>query len=281
LTVPISEKRTWIDPEHTISLSRQCALATLPRSTYYFRPQVGERAANLAIMHMIDRIYTKNPEFGVPRMTDGLRDLGLVVNHKRVARLMRVMGLQATLPGPHTSIPHPDHHVYPYLLRGRAIARPDEVWATDITYIPLIDGFVFLVAIIDWYSRYVLTWQLSKSLQAEFCIEALRRALSLGCPEIFNTDQGKQFTCEAFIALLLAAGVTISMNGRGRAIDNVIIERLWWTVKYEHVYPYSYETIEEVRAGLTGYFRYYNEQRRHSSLDKCTPAEMYFERARA
>lgn len=256
-------------------------MATLPRSSYYFQPQNGERTENLAIMHMIDRIYTKNPEFGVPRITDGLRERGMVVNHKRVARLMRIMGLQAMLPGPHTSIPHPDHHVYPYLLRGRAIVRPNEVWATDITYIPLIGGFAFLVAIIDWYSRYVLTWQLSRSLQAEFCIEALRRALSVGCPEIFNTDQGKQFTCDAFVGLLLAAGVMISMNGRGRALDNLRIERLWWTVKYEHVYPYCYETIEDVHAGLTGYFHYYNEERRHSSLGKCTPADVYFERARA
>jgi putative transposase len=227
-------------------------------------------------MHLIDRIYTEKPFFGVPRMTDELRQFGMQINHKRVARLMRVMGLQALLPGPHTSRPHPAHTVYPYLLRGKTIEHPDQVWAADITYIPLLRSYVYLVAVMDWYSRYVLSWRLSHSLHAAFCLDALSGALAQGQPEIFNTDQGRQFTCDDFLALLLGAGIAISMNGRGRANDNVFVERLWRTVKYEHVYLYKHEDPDSLYEGLQDYFRYYNESRHHSSLAKCTPAQVYF-----
>jgi len=253
----------------------------LPRSTYYYGPPCAETAENVQLMHQIDRIYTRRPDFGIPRMTDELRALGMVINHKRVARLMREMGLQSLLPGPHTSVPHPEHHIFPYLLRDREIRTCNDVWAADITYIPMLRGHAFLVAIMDWYSRYVLAWQLSRSLQTTFCVDALRCALARATPVICNTDQGAQFTSMLFTALLLEAGVAISMNGRGRARDNILVERLWRTVKYEHVYLYCHETMEALQAGLEQYFQYYNTERRHSSLGKQTPAQIYTAYARA
>jgi putative transposase len=281
MTVPAKERRSWIASPSPLSIERRCALIGLPRSTYYYCPRIGESIDNIAIMHQIDRIYTAHPEFGVPRITDQLHVDGLSVNHKRVARLMRLMGLQALLPGPHTSRPHPDHTIYPYLLRGRTIKHPDEVWASDITYIPMVGGFVFLMAIMDWSSRYVITWELSRTLEARFCIQALENALRSGQPKIFNTDQGAQFTCDGFLAPLNAAQIAISMNGRGRALDNVFVERLWRTVKYEHIYLHEFETIEELHASLREYFLYYNHERRHSSLRKQTPAQVYQQRPRA
>jgi putative transposase len=227
-------------------------------------------------MRLIDEQYMKHPEFGYPRMTDWVRDRGHNVNQKRVARLMRQMGLQAITPGPHTSKPSPSHKIYPYLLRGVSIDRVNQVWSTDITYIPMQHGFMYLAAVIEWYSRYVLAWELSNTLESSFCVSALEQALTHGTPEIFNTDQGAQFTSETFTNTLLDRGISISMDGRGRALDNVFIERLWWSVKYEDVYPKGYSDGHTLYRGLRRYFDYYNNERKHSSLDKRTPVEVFF-----
>lgn len=226
-------------------------------------------------MRLIDEQYMRRPEYGSPRMTDWLRDKGHAVNHKRVARLMQLMGIQAITPGPHTSKPSPGHEIYPYLLRNVAIERVCQVWSTDITYVPMRYGYMYLVAIIDWFSRYVLSWELSNTLDSGFCVLALERALKkYGNPDIFNSDQGSQFTSEAFTNVLLKKEISISMNGRGRALDNVFIERLWWTVKYEEIYPKSYEQGKDLYDGLSIYFPYYNDERKHSSLNKRTPSEV-------
>jgi putative transposase len=208
-------------------------------------------------------------------MTDWLNDEGHAANHKRVARLMQLMGLQAITPGPHTSKPTPGHIIYPYLLRGVEIARVNQVWSIDITYIPMRHGFMYLAAVLEWRSRYVLSWELSNSLESLFCVTALERALARGTPEVFNTDQGAQFTSEAFTGVLLGHQIAISMDGRGRALDNVFIERLWWTVKYEDVYPKVYADGHSLYRGLAHYFEYYNNERKHSALDKQTPAEVF------
>jgi putative transposase len=226
-------------------------------------------------MRLIDEQYLRHPEFGYPRMTDWLLDEGHQVNHKRVARLMRLMGLQAITPGPHTSKPTPGHKIYPYLLRNISIEQVGQVWSTDITYIPMQYGFMYLVAVIDWYSRYVLAWELSNTMESHFCITALQHALRMGNPTIFNTDQGSQFTSEAFTGVLLDKDIAISMDGRGRALDNVFIERLWWTVKYEEIYPKAYSDGHALHQGLSRYFDYYNKERKHSSLDKQTPFEVF------
>jgi putative transposase len=226
-------------------------------------------------MRLIDEQYLRQPDFGSPRMTDWLKTQGDLVNHKRVERLMKLMGIQAITPGPHTSRRNPAHPVFPYLLKGVAIERKNQVWSTDITYIPMQRGFLFLVAVIDWWSRYVLSWELSSSMDSSFCIDALNKALQVAKPEIFNTDQGAQFTSQEFTSVLQDNAIAISMDGKGRALDNVYIERLWWTVKYENVYPKAYSDGAELYHGLTRYFRYYNEERGHSSLDKRTPAEVY------
>ena len=210
-------------------MARQCALIGLPRSSCYYAPLATESAENLRLMRVIDELYLQRPFYGYPRMTLWLRQRGWEVNEKRVARLMRLMGLQAVVPGPHTSRRHREHRVYPYLLRGLEIGAPDQVWCADITYVPLRRGFLYLVAVMDWFSRYVLTWELSNTLEAAFCLEALERALHGGAPEIFNTDQGAQFTSEGFTGRLERAGVRISMDGRGRVTDNIFIERLWRT----------------------------------------------------
>jgi len=256
-------------------VARQCALVDLPRSSYYYEPMAAESAGNLLLMRRIDELYLRRPFYGSPRMTDWLRDLGWPVNEKRVARLMQVMGLQAVVPGPHTSRPHPEHRVYPYLLRGLAIRAPDEVWCADITYIPMRRGFQYLVAVMDWFSRYVLAWELSNSLESTFCVAALNQALGRGRPVIFNTDQGAQFTAEEFTGRLEATGVRVSMDGRGRVMDNIFVERLWRTVKYEEVYLQDYADGIAATAGLARYFRFYNTQRRHQSLDKRTPEAVY------
>ncbi len=229
-------------------------------------------------MRLIDEQYMQHPEYGYRRMTDWLIDEGHDVNSKRIGRLMQKMGLQAITPGPHTSKPSPGHKIYPYLLRGVDITRVNHVWSTDITYIPMLSGYMYLVAVIDWYSRYVIAWELSNSLESFFCVSALERALECGIPDIFNTDQGSQFTCSDFTKTLLDKDISISMDGRGRALDNVFIERLWWTVKYEEIYPKEHATGKALYQGLDRYFRYYNEERRHSSLDKKTPAEVFFKR---
>ena len=228
------------------------------------------------LMRLIDEQYIKHPEFGVPRMTRWLReDEGHEVNHKRIAGLMQKMGLQAITPGQHTSKPTPGHRIYPYLLRKVKIERVNQVWSTDITYIPMRHGFMYLAAVIDWRSRYVLSWELSNTMENMFCVDALEGALRLGQPEIFNTDQGAQFTSEAFTGVLLAKEIAISMDGRGRALDNVFIERLWWTVKYENVYPKDYADGHALHRGLGRYFDYYNNERKHSELDNATPGEVF------
>jgi len=244
----------------------------------YYTPNPSEPPENLALMRCIDEQYLKTPFYGVPRMTWWLNEQGYGVNHKRVARLMRVMGLQAALPGPHTSRPHPEHLIYPYLLRGMTISGPGEVWCADITYIPMPRGFMYLVAVMDWFSRYVIAWEISNTLESDFCVAALTRALETGRPRIFNTDQGSQFTSETFTGTLTRAEVRISMDGRGRALDNAFIERLWRSVKYEDIYLRDYADGGALHAGLTRYFRFYNHERPHSALDYHTP--VFFHRRR-
>ena len=265
-----------IEPNHTdLSLRRQCELIDLPRSTYYYAP-AGESEFNLRLMRLIDEQYLKTPFYGWPRMTEILRRQGYAVNHKRVQRLMQLMGLQAIYPKPKTTVAGQGHKVYPYLLRGLEIIRPNQVWSADITYVPMQHGFMYLVAILDWFSRYVLTWQLSNTLDGRFCLDALQQALRLGHPEIFNTDQGVQFTALEFTDCLEGVGIRISMDGRGRALDNIFIERLWRSVKYEDIYLKDYTSVPDLDAGLQDYFRFYNHERPHQSLAYRTPMEVHF-----
>jgi putative transposase len=261
-----------------ISIRRQCELIGLNRSTLYYPPAT-ESEWNLRLMQLIDEQYTKTPFYGWPRMTAYLRRLGLPVNHKRVQRLMRVMGLQAIYPKPRTSTAAKEHKIYPYLLGAVAICRPNQVWSADITYIRLATGFMYLVAILDWWSRYVLAWQLSNTLDVAFCLEALEMALVQGGPEIFNTDQGVQFTSLAFTSRLERVGIAISMDGRGRALDNIFVERLWRSVKYEDIYLNDYTTVPALEAGLESSFRFYNHERPHQSLAYRTPAEVHLRQA--
>ena len=264
-----------IEPGHSqISIERQCELVGLSRSSYYYRSK-GENEYNLLLMRLIDEQYTRRPILGVRRMTDYLRRLGHVVNHKRVARLMRLMGLSAIYPKPKTSISSKQHQKYPYLLRGLSIDRPNQVWCTDVTYIRLYAGFVYLTAIMDWYSRYVLSWRLSNTLDTGFCLEALEEALGMNTPEIFNSDQGVQFTSSAFTSRLQSHGVRISMDGVGRCFDNIMVERLWRSVKYEEVYVKDYRSLPEARANINDYFTYYNLERPHQSHNYRTPYEVY------
>ena len=264
-----------IETNHpTISLRRQCALVGLNRSTFYSE-LVGESALNLHLMRLIDEQYLRTPFYGYPKMTVELQRQGYAVNRKRVARLMRKMGLQALVPYQKLSQPAPGHQIYPYLLRGLAITRPNQVWSTDITYIPMVHGFMYLVAIIDWYSRYVIAWQLSNTLDGSFCLDTLNVALEQGRPEIFNTDQGSQFTAQAFTGRLLAADIRISMDGRGRALDNIFVERLWRSVKYEDIYLKDYETVPALTGGPQDYFDFYNYERPHQSLGYRVPGEVY------
>jgi len=246
----------------------------LSRSGFYYQPR-GESELNLLLMRLIDREYTAHPFLGYRKMVRFLREHDHPVNKKRVARLMQVMGLQAMVPGPPTSRPMPQNPVYPYLLRGVKIEGVDQVWSCDITYLPMPKGFLYLFAVIDWYSRFVLSWEVSTTLDVAFCLEGLERALACGRPHIFNTDQGSQFTSADFTGRLLAAGVTISMDGRGRALDNIFVERLWRTVKYEDIYLKGYETPKAVYCGLREYFRYYNQERPHQALGYRTPAAIF------
>jgi putative transposase len=247
----------------------------LNRSTFYYTP-AQESDFNLHLMRLIDEQYTKTPFYGWPRMTAYLRREGYVVNHKRVQRLMRKMDLQAIYPKRRTSVAAAGHKIYPYLLRNLAITRPNQVWSADITYIPMLHGFMYLVAIMDWYSRYVVAWQLSNTLDGRFCLDALEQSLVQGPPEIFNTDQGAQFTALAFTSRLEGAEIRVSMDGRGRALDNVFIERLWRSVKYENVYLHEYATVPELVKGLGQYFEFYNYERPHQSLSYQVPAEVHF-----
>ena len=259
-----------------LSVRRQCELLGLNRSTWYYEP-AAETATNLALMRRIDEQYVLRPYYGSRRMTVWLRGEGEEINRKRVQRLMRLMGLEAIYPKPRTTVTGRCHKVYPYLLRNLEITRPDHVWSADITYVPLRSGYLYLTAILDWYSRYVLAWRLSNSLDSDFCLEALEEALARGRPEIFNTDQGVQFTSREFTTRLEAAAVSISMDGRGRALDNVFVERLWRTVKYEEVYLREYSTVREAQQGLKRYFGFYNDERLHQALGYRTPAAVYHE----
>lgn len=246
----------------------------LTRSNVYYRP-VETPADDLRVMRLIDELYTARPFFGSRRVAIELARRGEVVNRKRVQRLLRVMGLEAIYPKPRTTIPAPGHRVYPYLLRGVAVERPGHVWSADITYLPLPSGFMYLAATIDWFSRYVVAWRLSNTLDGSFCQEMLEEALGRGTPEVFNTDQGVQFTAGAWTGRLERAGVAVSMDGRGRCLDNVFVERLWRSVKYEDVYLRGYESVPELERGLAAYFRFYNTERPHQSLDYRTPAEVH------
>ena len=264
-----------MEPEHArLSIRRQCKLLGLSRSAWYYEP-AKESVENLTLMRLIDAEYTRHPFLGRRRITKWLRSHGRVVNFKRVGRLMRLMGLEAIYPKPRLSVAGRNHRIFPYLLRGVRIDRVDQVWSTDITYVPLPTGYMYLAAVIDWYSRYVLAWRLSNTLDGTFCVEVLEEALGRRTPEVFNTDQGAQFTAAAFVGRLERAGVAISMDGRGRALDNVFVERLWRTVKYEDIYIRGYETVPDLTTGLRKYFRYYNRERMHSSLEDRTPAEVY------
>jgi putative transposase len=265
--------RRWIEPAHPdLSLLHQCELLGLPRSTWYYQP-CGETAENLALMRRIDEQYLETPFYGSRKLAQLLG-----YNRKRIQRLMRLMGIEAIYRKRRTTWPGVGQKIYPYLLRNIAIGRPDQVWATDITYIPLRHGFLYLVAIMDWYSRHVISWRLSNTLDMGFCLEALDEALASTQPEIFNSDQGSQFTASAFTSRLEAQGVSISMDGRGRALDNVFVERLWRTVKYEEVYLKDYQSAWEAEDSLAAYFKFYCHQRIHQSLDYRTPAEVYAER---
>jgi len=260
-----------------IPVARQCHLLGLGRSSWYYRAQRDGAAqhADEQIMRLIDRQYTLTPFYGVLSMRDHLRQMGQVINAKRVRRLIRLMGLEAIYPKPRTSVNNSENKVYPYLLRGMKIDKPDQVWSTDITYIPMRRGHAYLVAVMDWFSRYVLSWELSITMDVSFCISALKQALSLGVPEIFNSDQGSQFTSAPFTQVLLDAGVRISMDGRGRALDNVFIERLWRSVKYEEVYLRDYQTPAEAVCGLARYFAFFNFGRPHQALAGRTPAQVH------
>lgn len=256
-----------------MSIARQCELIDLPRASFYYEPR-GESSENLLYMRLIDEEYTRHPFYGTRRMTEWLKGEGYPLNRKRVGRLMGRMGLAAIYPGPRLSRGD-ESKKYPYLLRDLKVERPDQVWCTDITYIRLREGFVYLTAVMDWYSRYVLSWNLSTSLETEFCLDALEEALRRGRPEIFNSDQGVQYTSVDFTGRLEKENVRISMDGRGRVFDNIMIERLWRSVKYEEVYLKDYENVKECREGLAAYLEFYNRERRHQSLKYVTPEEWY------
>ena len=269
-----------IEPNHSkISIKRQCELVSLPRSSYYREPAAGqETAENLALMRLIDEEYLSRPFYGTRKMRDYLNRLGYPVCRKRVRRLMRKVDLFSVAPKPNTSRPGTAHQVYPYLLRGLKIDRPNQVWCTDITYIRLHGGFVYLVAVMDWYSRRVLSWEVSATMDDSFCVSALERALRLHPkPEIFNTDQGAQFTGKAFTDTLKSAGIEISMDGKGRALDNIMIERLWRSVKYEEIFLNEYPNADALRKSLRKYFHFYNTKRPHQSFEGATPEEVYLD----
>ena len=273
-------RQAWVDAQdRQWSVRQQCELLSLNRSTWYYAA-AAESAENLCLMRLIDEQYLRRPFFGSRRMAVWLESVGHVVNRKRVQRLMRLMGIEALYPKPRTTQNNPEHRIFPYLLRDVAIVRPDQVWSTDITYVPMPRGFMYLTAVIDWYSRYVLSWRLSNSLEGSFCLEVLEEALQQGRPEIFNTDQGVQYTASAFTSRLQRDGILISMDGRGRALDNVFVERLWRSVKYECLYLHGFATVPALTQGLTDYFDFYRHERPHQALDYSTPAQVYGQRAK-
>jgi len=264
----MKERKAWVSKSEPLALRRQCELAGVARSSVYTLERVAAPSTDeCKLLSLIDAEYTRHPFYGSRKIRKYLCDQGHEINRKRVQRLMRVLSLTAMAPGPNTSRPHPKHKVYPYLLRGVDITRPNQVWSTDITYIRLTNGFVYLVAVIDWYSRKVLSWRLSNTLDTAFCVDCLEQAIEdYGVPDIFNTDQGCQFTSEAFTGVLKSHDITISMDGRGRALDNIFVERLWRSVKHEDVYLKGYATMPELLIGLTEYFVFYNTERTHQSL---------------
>jgi len=265
-----------IAPHEQISIERQCELLGLSRSSYYYEP-CPEKEENLVLMRLLDKQYLDTPYYGIRRMQWFLQQQGYQVNHKKVARLLRLMGLEAVYPKPNLSKANPEHKIYPYLLRGVKIGQVNQVWSTDITYIPMEKGFMYLVAVMDWYSRFVLAWQLSNSLEVDFCLDALEASFQYGQPAIFNSDQGSQFTSTAFTERLLKKEIRVSMDGRGRALDNIFIERLWRNVKYEYVYLNAPANGKELWRGIHDYFTRYNYQRPHQSLKYLTPAQIYFQ----
>lgn len=275
---PLNARQSWVsrDAPQGISVVRQCQLAKVARSTVYSCKTHGVDEVELELLRLLDEEYTRHPFYGSRKMVLFLHIKGHRVNRKRVQRLMQVLGLVAMVPSPNTSKKHPQNPVFPYLLRGLAVVRPNQVWSTDITYIRLAQGFVYLVAIIDWYSRKVLAWQVSNTMDVGFCLECLGRALSeYGNPDIFNTDQGSQFTSDVWVKQLQENGIKISMDGRGRALDNIFVERLWRSVKYEEIYPKNYAQMPELLLGLAEYFVFYNGERFHQSLSYKTPNEVY------
>jgi putative transposase len=268
-----------VERDHAeISVRRQCELLGVSRAGLYYQP-MGESEENLQLLRLLDEQYTRAPFYGSRKMTEWLRSKGFTVNRKRVSRLLAILGIEAVYPKPKGSQPGEGHTLYPYLLSGVKVSRVNQVWSTDITYIRMAQGFVYLVAVMDWFSRYVLSWSLSLTLELDFCVEALQSALRRGHPEIFNSDQGSQFTSEQFTGELRAREIAISMDGRGRCMDNIFIERLWRSLKYEEVYLKDYASVPEARAGINGYFRFYNHERLHQSLDYRTPAALYRDRA--
>jgi putative transposase len=272
------ERRRWVEQDHSnISIARRCDLLSLARSSYYYCA-TGESEENLLLMRLLDEKYTRTPFYGVRRMMVWLGEVGHAVNPKRVRRLMRLMGLEAIYPKPRLSLGGPGHKIYPYLLSGVPIERVNQVWSTDITYIRLRHGFVYLTAVMDWYSRYVLSWEISVTMETSFCVAALDWALRRGKPEIFNSDQGAQFTSCDFTKRLLDEGIQISMDGRGRVFDNIFVERLWRTVKYEDIYLKDYTDVPMLIGGLGDYFDFYNRERSHQSLGYRTPASVHYAR---
>jgi putative transposase len=271
----MNERRALIEPSIPPSMRRQCELLAVNRSSLYYAP-VEPDAEELALMRQIDELHLKRPFFGSRMLTQTLKKKGLVINRKHVQRLMRLMGLESMAPKPKTSSPAHEHPVYPYLLREVKVGRVNQVWAADITYIPMLRGFAYLMAIIDWYSRRVLAWRLSNTLETTFCVEALQEALSrFAGPEIFNTDQGAQFTADSFTRVLRDCGIKISMDGKGRCIDNIFVERLWRSLKYEEVYLNPYDSMHEARMGIGRYFDFFNDERPHQALGYQTPASFY------
>jgi len=266
-----------VEPDNPdLSIAAQCRLLSISRSGYYYAP-VPENGATLALMALIDQVFMDCPWYGSRQMARHLQRMGHAVGRRRVRRLMAKMGLTAIYQRPRTSDPHPEHRIYPYLLRDLAITQPNQVWCADVTYLPMRRGFLYLVAIMDWATRKVLAWRISNTMDAGFCVEALQDAMArYGKPEIFNTDQGVQFTARQFTDELECHDIRVSMDGRGRVFDNIFIERLWRSVKYEHIYLYDYETVPALAAGLGDYFQLYNYERPHQSLSYLTPADVHF-----
>jgi putative transposase len=259
--------------DDTFSITRQCELLELSRSSFYYEPQINEHG--LMLMNLIDMIYTKHPMYGSRRIQASLNRAGVAVGRRKVQTLMRLMGIEAIYPKPNLSKPNSEHRIYPYLLKNLVIDRPNQVWCADITYIKLMSGWLYLVAVMDWYSRYILSWELSNTLDSSFCLNSLQAALKKGSPHIFNTDQGSQFTGKLFTTELLDHGIKISMDGRGRCFDNVFIERFWRSLKYEEVYINEYQSVSDAYLGIQRYIRFYNDDRLHQSLGYRSPSELH------